>query len=338
MGNLSGTLPQIVATFPQTFLPGEFFGLRTSPEASMIIAESPIPADNIPLFDVNGTERQPNPGEIFTIIDFNAPQATGNNPEFRIYVNTVGDDLRLATLPPAKKCAAALTGTEFFLHSTDYTPYTATATPSATTYLGYVEPNCEANNMVGDGTGLGCQAPMNDNDCKMLNLDFVFNADTSMCDLSAEFCLAMDTPQVQDGSGGCRSCDDDKTTSDGANCDRETARSCLAMDEPQIVNDGVCEPCPNDGETTTDGVMCGGGGNVAPPAPPPAAAATEESDDEGFPAEDALIAYGGVFGVVLAAHFLWDGNPNAFAFSPDVGYSLTENGYSCQCGRTHGFS
>ena len=62
----------------------------------------------------------------------------------------------------------------------------------------------------------------------------------------------------------------------------------------------------------------------------PPAAATEESDDEGFPAEDALIAYGGVFGVVLAAHFLWDGNPNAFAFSPDVGYSLTENGYSYQ--------
>ena len=102
------------------------------------------------------------------------------------------------------------------------------------------------------------------------------------------------------------------------------------MDEPQIVNDGVCEPCPNDGETTTDGVMCGGGNNVAPPAPQPAAAA--EESDEGFPAEDALIAYGGVFGVVLAAHFLWDGNPNAFAFSPDVGYSLTENGYSYNYG------
>ena len=123
-------------------------------------------------------------GGFLTLLD--GQQGTENlrfQEPFRLYANTVGGDLRLATLPTGKKCAAALIGDEFFLHSMDYTPYDSTATPSATTYLGYVAPNCEANDMVDDGTGLGCQAPMNDGDCKMLNQDFVFNMDADRCEL-----------------------------------------------------------------------------------------------------------------------------------------------------------
>ncbi|MGI9298481.1 MAG: hypothetical protein ACR2QC_11390 [Gammaproteobacteria bacterium] len=40
----------------------------------------------------------------------------------------------------------------------------------------------------------------------------------------------------------------------------------------------------------------------------------------------------GVFVVGLAAYYLWDGNANAFAFSPDVGYAVSESGYSYNFG------
>ena len=158
-------------------------------------------------------------------------------------MNTVGDDLRLANLPTGKKCAAALTGTEFFLHSTDYTPYDSTATPSATTYLGYVEaPDCGANDMVCDGTGLGCRDAMTTGECKMLNQDFVFNMDAdSMCrtDRIREFCLA-DMPHIKRRFANCGRRLLTTTKPRRRVCELRhcaNADKLQAMEPPQIVND-----------------------------------------------------------------------------------------------------
>ena len=178
--------------------------------------------------------------------------------------------------------------------------------------------------MFDDGTGLACRDAIDTGECKMLNSLHVFDADMGMCrPTESRDCTGGDVFHINDCFANCPA-DFNDDDGDGV-CDADIVQTLNCGTGAFLNSDNMCECTDDNDSLNADGLSC----SARPPQTQPAAAA-EESDDEGFPAEDALIAYGGVFGVVLAAHFLWDGDPNAFAFSPDVGYSLTESGYSYQ--------
>ncbi|MGI9297990.1 MAG: hypothetical protein ACR2QC_08840 [Gammaproteobacteria bacterium] len=77
----------------------------------------------------------------------------------------------------------------------------------------------------------------------------------------------------------------------------------------------MCVPIPQEEEGG------GGGGNTG--------GVIAERDDGN---ETAAFIGGGMVAVGLATYFLWGGNPAAFSFSPDYGYSLTESGYAYNVG------
>ncbi|MGI9297457.1 MAG: hypothetical protein ACR2QC_06110, partial [Gammaproteobacteria bacterium] len=91
-----------------------------------------------------------------------------------------------------------------------------------------------------------------------------------------------------------------------------TAADCTPM---QTFVDGMCQD-PSD-ETEPEPTPTTGGGVVA------------ERDDG---VEAAAFIGGGMVAVGLATYFLWGGNPAAFSFSPDYGYSVTESGYAYNLG------
>ncbi|MGI9298245.1 MAG: hypothetical protein ACR2QC_10145, partial [Gammaproteobacteria bacterium] len=67
------------------------------------------------------------------------------------------------------------------------------------------------------------------------------------------------------------------------------------------------------------------------PTPPSAAtpAAASQKDEADYATGAGIVS--GVVGVILALHY-WGGSADAFAFSPDYGYSITESGYSYRYG------
>ncbi len=91
---------------------------------------------------------------------------------------------------------------------------------------------------------------------------------------------------------------------------------------PQVLNPdtNMCEDPPDNG----------GQPPVMQPSPPSAATPAASQKNEADYATGAGIV-SGVVGVILALHY-WGGDANAFAFSPDYGYSITESGYAYNVG------
>ncbi|MGI9298100.1 MAG: hypothetical protein ACR2QC_09400 [Gammaproteobacteria bacterium] len=213
-------------------------------------------------------------------------------------------------------------------------------------------------------TGVGGQE-VNNGVCECPAGEMENNAG-DMCVLDDASCNAMVAGQVSN-DGVCECPAGEMENNAGDMCVLDDA-SCSAMITGQVSNDGICE-CPAgsglnpggtaceltdeicearvSGQTVVGGVcQCpagervNGGGDrceeiptqqqpITSPAAPVGSGVVAERDDG---AKAGALMIGGMAAVGIASYFFWDGNPSAFSFSPDYGYSLTESGYAYNIG------
>ncbi|MGI9297423.1 MAG: hypothetical protein ACR2QC_05920 [Gammaproteobacteria bacterium] len=209
-------------------------------------------------------------------------------------------------------------------------------------------------------------APANDAGCLAEDpTQPIFDSGTDSCrPLQDSDCLAMTGVGGQEVNNGVCECPAGEMENNaGDMCVLDDA-SCNAMVAGQVSNDGVCEcpagegvntgtnmcemtqvVCSIAGQTVVDGVCeCSAGeivqnnacvmpstSPVTQPTPTTGGGGVVVAErDDG--AETAAYIGAGMLAVGLASYFLWDGNLLAFTFSPDYGYSITENGYSANVG------
>ncbi len=127
-------------------------------------------------------------------------------------------------------------------------------------------------------------------------------------------------------------------TDNNAACRTQIAADCTDPTSRFDV-DRCVATCPEERpDRAADGITCQtastspGNEQPTPPSSPATSAtsaAASQRDEADYATGAGIVS--GVVGVILALHY-WGGDANAFAFSPDYGYSITESGYAYNFG------
>ena len=316
--NLNGTLAEIVSDLMAnpgfgpfvSFIQFFHFGETLSSTSGALRF-----SNGLPEFSGGVADR----GDIITLAE--GIVGTPFQPPYRVYENADGI-LALAEEQAAKKCEADLDLTnEFFL--TDMWEYTTTA---ATTHMGYAAPTCAPPEMTledsGANAGLACR-PTESGDCtgEVFHIDrCVANCPTGFVDVGGTCTMQESCDSATErpnGIAGCR-------CKIGFN-DRDNPGTCVKNTEQEQCDSATEEP---DGSL---GCQCKTGFNDKE-NPGTCVAGNVQTSSSPTDGDNDLSRYliGG--GLVLAMFAIATGDASDFAFSPDVGYSLTESGYSVNAG------